>query len=324
MAKSLVRTVLALSLSVAAVTPALAADKIRVGTAAQSLLFVPLDIGMATGAYRALGLDVQKLDFSGAAKLNQGLLAGAADIGLTGSTDFSFQVKGAPTRTVAAIVTSPADLGLSVGNDIRSIADLKGKRIGITQAGTLTYWLAQEFARAQGWGENGVTTVPVGGQSAAQLAAVVTGQVAGVMSHVGLGMELAQQNRGRVLMDANKFAPGFMSNSIVATTALIDSRPDALRRFLKAWFESVSYMMTHENDTVTIGSKATGLPKDLLQAEWHSVGQTFSRDGRITPQQLDQIATAITQIGLVSSKPDLSGYYDPQFLPPAQQTSAAR
>jgi ABC-type nitrate/sulfonate/bicarbonate transport system substrate-binding protein len=321
MSKSRVATVLALSLSLAPATPVLAADTIRVGTAAQGLLFVPLDVGIATGAYGKLGLDVQKLDFSGAAKLNQGMIAGATDIGLTGSTDFSFQVKGAPTRTVAAIVTSPADLGLSVGEDIRSVDDLKGKRVGVTQAGTLTYWLAVEFAHSQGWGEDGITTVPVGGHHADQLAAIVTGQVAGVMSHVELGMELAQQHRGRVLMDASDLVPGFMSNSITASTALIDNHPDVLRRFLKGWFETVAYMLAHEDESMSIASTATGMPKDLLQAEWHLVGHSFSRDGHITPQQMDQIATAITQIGLVSSKPDLSKYYDPQFLPSAQQAS---
>jgi NitT/TauT family transport system substrate-binding protein len=315
------RLATAFSLALLLATPA-GAQSLPVGIAAQSMLFIPLDVGLANGAYAKQGLQVQKLDFSGAGKLNQGMIAGSADIGLTGSTDFSFQVKGAPSKTVAAIVTSPADLGLSVGNSITSIADMKGKRIGVTQPGTLTWWLAQEFARSQGWGDNGVIPVSVGGHNADQVAAILTGQIAGVMSHVELGLELAEQHRGRVLLNASQFVPGFMSNSIIASNALIAHQPEALRRFLAAWFQSVAWMTTHEDGTIQIASQTLGVQPDVLRQEWPATSASFSRDGRITPQQLDQIADAIASIGLVTGKPDLTPYYDPSFLPGAEKRAA--
>lgn len=322
MPKRLVAAAAALSLSITA--PALAADPLRVGTAAQSFMFVPLDVGLANGEYAKLGLDIRKLDFSGAGKLNGGLVAGAVDVGLTGGTDFSFQVKGEQTKTVAGIITSAADFGLSVGNDIHSVADLKGKRIGVSQRGTLTYWMAEEFSRSQGWGPDGVIPTAIGGENSSLAAAILTGQVAAVMFHIEVGMTLEAQHRGRVLLNADRFIPGFMANSITATDKLISERPDVLRRFLQGWFDTVTYMMDHEDATVAAGAKANGLDPELLRQVWRQEKGIWSRDGRISPAQLDQIATAITEIGLVPSKPDLTAYYDPRFLPADPRRAALR
>ncbi len=297
-------------------TPAArAADKIRVGQAAQAFSFAVPEIGTEAGIFQRLGVDCEKIEFSGAAKENQGLIANAADVGLTGSTDFAFEVKGAPHRTVAAIVVYPVNMALSVVNAIKSPDDLKGKRIGVTQSGTLTYWMALEFARTKGWGKDGVIPVPVGGVLANQVAALVTGQVEAVMSDAAVGLTLAQQGRGRLLMTAQDFVPNFAANSIIAHTDFIRDHPDVLKRFLKGWFESVTWLLAHKEESVKIGMKVTGLSKPVMDAEYDEQRQMWSRDGRFSQQQLDQLARAITEIGLVEQKPDLTKFYDPSFLP---------
>ena len=304
--------------------PAHANDTLNVGTAAQSLMFVPLDLGIGAGIYAREGLDVRKTDFSGAAKLNQGLAAGAMDVGLGGGTDFSFQVKGTPTKTVAGIIVSAADFGLTVGPGITSPAQLKGKRIGVSQNGTLTYWMAREFARSQGWGPDGVVPVSVGGENANHIAALLTGSIAESMWHVEIGMTLAQQKRGRVLLNAESFIPGFLANTASASNKLIAEHPDLLRRFLKGWFATVTYMLGHEDATIAAAVQSTGIEAGLLREAYEGETGAWSRTGRISPEQLVQIARAITDMGLVSSQPDLTPYYDPRFLPAEASAKAAR
>ena len=270
---------------------------------------------MAAGIYQKLGLDVQKLEFSGAAKLNQGMLADAADVGATGSTDFAFQVKGTPGKTVGGIVNLPVNMGISVGNNITSVSQLKGKKLGVTQTGTLTYWLAFELARTQGWGKNGIIAVPVGGALANQIASLITGEVDGVVSDVAVGLTLAEQKRGHVLLTAQDYVPNLMANSIIANDSFIAAHPDVLKRFLKGWYDSVTYLLAHKPEAVAGGVKATGLPESVVAAEYDSQKVMWSRDGKISPKQLDQLAVAIHDIGLVDTKPDLTKYYDPRFLP---------
>ena len=295
--------------------PALAADKVRVGAAAQAFSFAPPEIGMEAGIFQKLGIDAEKIEFSGAAKLNQGMLANAADVGLTGSTDFAFSVKGAPTKTVGAIVNVPVNMAVSVLDNVKSVDDLKGKKFGVTQSGTLTYWLANELARVKGWGPNGVTTVPVGGVLANQVASLITGQVDAVVSDAAVGLMLQEQKRGRVLITAQDYTPNLMINSIIAHDDFIKNNPEVLRRFLKGWYETITYLLAHKAEAVKVGMKATGLSEPVMSAEYDEQTGMWSRDGKVSPEQLATLARAITEIGLVDEKPDLSKYYDPRFLP---------
>jgi NitT/TauT family transport system substrate-binding protein len=304
-----------MGLMMALTSSAEAADVVRVGAAAQAYSFSPIEVGVAAGIYQKLGLDVQKLEFSGAAKLNTGMLADAADIGVTGATDFAFQVKGTPAKTVGAIVVKPVNMGISVGDTIKTVADLKGKKFGVTQTGTLTYWMALELARTQGWPASSVTAVPVGGVLATQVASLLTGQVDCIVSDVAVGLTLAEQKRGRVLLTAQDYAPGLVANSIIATDQLIKSNPDVLKRFLKGWYETVAFMATHKDAAVKGGIAATGLAPSVVEDEYDTQKVMWSLDGTISPAELDQLARAIFEIGLVDAKPDLSQYYDPKFLP---------
>jgi NitT/TauT family transport system substrate-binding protein len=292
-----------------------AADVVRVGAAAQAYSFSPIEVGNAAGIYQKLGLDVQKLEFSGAAKLNTGIIADAADVGVTGTTDFAFQVKGTPAKTVGAIVVKPVNMGISVSDNIKTVADLKGKKFGVTNNGTLTYWMAFELARTQGWPASSVTAVPVGGVLATQLASLLTGQVDCIVSDVAVGITLDEQKRGRVLTTLQDYAPGLVANSIIASDKMITTQPDVLKRFLKGWFETVAYMATHKDEAIKGGIAATGLAPAVVADEYETQKIMWSTDGKISPAQLDQLARAITDIGLVDEKPDLSKYYDPRFLP---------
>lgn len=290
-------------------------DKIRVGSAAQAFSFAVPEIGTEAGIFQKLGVDVQNLAFSGAAKLNQGMLANAADVGLTGSTDFAFSVKGSPTKTVGAIVDKPVNMVVATLNNVTSVDQLKGKKIGVTQSGTLTFWLAHALAAKQGWGDDGVITVPVGGVLANQVAALITGQVDAVVSDAAVGLMLSAQKRGHILTTAQDFEPNMMINSIIAHDDFIKSKPDVLRRFLKGWYESVTYLLAHKDVAVKVGMKVTGMSEPVMSAEYDEQTGMWSRDGKISKAQLDQLAQAITDIGLVDDKPDLTKYYDPQFLP---------
>ena len=79
---------------------------------------------------------------------------------------------------MATICESPAFMGISVGSGYsgEGIASLKGKKVGITTAGSLTEWLVQALNLSQGWrGADAAIAVPVGGSPTAAFAALKTG-----------------------------------------------------------------------------------------------------------------------------------------------------
>jgi len=293
-----------------------AADQLRVGYAAQLLAFAgPLYAAEDQGLFRAHGLEVERIEFAGGAKLHQGIVAGAVDIGLAGGTDFSYVLKGAPELVVANIA-SPTNTVLTVTDPaIRTIDDLKGKHIGVTSIGTYTYWLALELARKRGWGPNGVTPVAIGGSVSVWLSALQTGQVAATMGDATVGFAMQQNGQGRVLTTAADFAPDVPANLMFAHTELLTQRPDVMRRFLQAWLEGITWLIDHKPEAVAIGQRITGQNPKVMAAVFDLQKDGWSRDGKITPPQLSATAQALLASGMVNTLPDLTPAYTDAYLP---------
>src|SRR5271155_4113302 len=161
--RQLLATAIALLLAAASTQ---AAETLRVGKPIpDGFDFAILDVGMAKGFYREQNLDIQELVLAGGAKVHQAMVAGSLDIGLASGTDFGFIAKGAPEKGVAAMAGDPINMALVVWNNgqIKTVADLKGKRISVSTIPSLTSWLAQQVALHQGWGVGGVQLVGTGG-----------------------------------------------------------------------------------------------------------------------------------------------------------------
>ena len=115
----------------------------------ESVLYLARDIGI----FKKHGLDLTIVDFTGGSKMTQAMVAGSIDIGVGAGTEMAFVAKGAPMTAICETAGPPSFLSIGVPWDspIRSLDQLKGKRIGVSTAGSLTDWLAKDLARKKGW-----------------------------------------------------------------------------------------------------------------------------------------------------------------------------
>src|ERR1700741_2461206 len=152
-------------------------DQIRLGKAVpNSFAFGAAEVGIEAKIFEQEGLEIEVTSFRGDAQLQQALAAGSIDVGLGSGPGLGFRAKGAPAIGVAAMYGPPANIPLVLPFDtpIRSIADLRGKRIGVTTTGSLTDWLVRELSLQQGWGSDGIKIVALGSIQA-RLAALERG-----------------------------------------------------------------------------------------------------------------------------------------------------
>src|ERR1700675_3909776 len=167
-------TLLAAALAGALVAaPAQAATPLPVGKAVpEAFSFTPLDIGIRKGFFKNNGLDVEGSAFAGDAKLQQAMASDSIDMALGSGPALAFIVKGSPIKGVAAMAGPPLLLAIVVRPEgPKTVAELKGKKVSVSTAGSLTYWLVSETARRQGWGPDGIDIQPMGAMPR-QIAAV--------------------------------------------------------------------------------------------------------------------------------------------------------
>ena len=300
------------------VIPGNTAEKLAVArSSASGFTFDPLNIGIEKGIYAKNGLDVQMSVMEGSAKLHQAMLAGAIDIGLGAGTDIAFLVKGSPETAVGAVMIGAGIYGLVLGpnSQIHTVADLKGKKIGVSTIGSLTQWLVLRLVQQQGWKRDDITMVTVGSNATGQTAALETHQIDAVMGAAALGWQLETQKRGRLLIPASQIVSNFLMNAAFASDKLIAERPDAVRAFLKGWYETVAYMRANRAETVKLARAIDGFAQGVEERNYDAVMPFMSRDGKFPAAGVEAVRGSFVDLGILPSEPDVAKYMTERFLP---------
>ena len=294
-----------------------AEDKLRVGKAIQnSFGFGLLDVGIASGVFKKHDLEIEPVTFSGAAKLQQALTSNDIDLGLSTGQDLGFIVKGLPAMTIAATSNAPVETVMLVGYDspIKAAADLKGKKVAVSNIRGYPSWLTIELSKHQGWGPDGMTLVPTGSQSAS-IAVLKTKQVDAWAGDIGTAIEMEEAHEARILLNFRDYVPPFMNTALYATNALIKSQPDLVRRFVEAWFDNIAWARAHRQETVAFLEPVLNLKPATIDRIYAVLMPTQSTDGRFDPQAMATMRRAVVDLGILDSEPDVAKLYTEEFLP---------
>ncbi len=306
----------ALLLGALGATPASAADSIRVGKAnATAFSFVPLDVGIANGTFAKHGLTVEAASFAGSAKLQQALGANGIDIGLGSGPELAFIVKGNPVLSVGAIAGPPRLLVIIVGKDsaVQTVADLKGKTIGISTAGSLTAWLIQELSRREGWGSDGIKSAALG-EDTAQIAAIRTKQIDGMVIDVGSAYRLEASGDAKIVARFGDMIKDFQINVVYATQALLHDNSQRVREFLAAWYETVAYMRKNKAETIHVVAPVMNVSEAIADKVYDELMPAFSDDGKFNPKALDLLAKSFVDMGVLPQAPDMATLVTEKYL----------
>jgi ABC-type nitrate/sulfonate/bicarbonate transport system substrate-binding protein len=292
-----------------------AAEQLRVGKAVpEAFSFVPLDVGMRKGFFAKNGLEIESIAFTGDARMQQAMASDSLDIALGSGPAMAFIVKGSPIKGVAAMAGPPLLLAIVVRPDgPKTVADLKGKKVSVSTAGSLTYWLVSETSRRQGWGPKGIEIAPMGAMPG-QIAALKRGDIDGAIMDIGNAFELEKRGEGRILVRFTDIKD-FHIHVIFATDKLIAERPDALRGFLKGWFEAIAFMRRNKPETVAIAREVTGKDEAITSRAYDELMPMFSDDGKFHANALATLAKSYVELQLLPQEPDTSKLYTEAFLP---------
>jgi len=292
-------------------------EKLRVGKAIQnSFTFGLLDVGIASGVFAKNGFDIEPATFSGAARLQQALTSNDIDIALSTGQDLAFILKGLPAMTVAAVTNAPRETVMLVRPDggINGPADLKGKKAAVSNIRGYPSWLTIEFSKSQGWGPDGITLIATGSQPAS-MAALKTKQVDAWVGDLGSSIDMEEAGEGKILFNMGDYVPPFMNTAMYATNIMIKNKPQAVRGFVKAWFENIAWAKAHKKETVAALEPVLHLKVATIEQIYDTLMPTQSTDGRFEPKAMATMRHAVVDLGILDTEPDVTKLYTEEFLP---------
>lgn len=292
-------------------------ELIRVGKAqATAWTFLPVDVGIAEGYFAKQGLDIEISSLGGDAKLQQALVADSIDIGLGSGPGMAFAAKGSPAIGVAAYAGAPRNISAIVlaNSPIRNVADLKGKLIAVSTVGSLSEWLAKQMAIQEGWGQDGIRTVPLGAIETS-LAALKAGQIDAMVLSTEVGFVLAEHKQGRIVTAMDRYAPHFITHVVSAQKSMIANKPGLVARFLKGFFAAIAFMKEHREETSAVAERVLQQSPAVVREDYDFEIGMFNDDGRFDPQAVAVLKQSFVDMGTLSDKPSDDVLFTTQFLP---------
>ncbi len=244
------------------------------------------------GFYKKFGLDAELILIVGGPRGAQALIAGDVSLmAMEGQPVISARAQGSDLVLVGGMVNR-LNYILASTPGIKSPKDLKGKRIGISQIGSASYYGV--LLALKHWGldanRDGIIILQLGTQSARVSSMQSGGNDATI---VNPGLSSIMKERGfNVLADFTQLPIPYPNQTIAAREHLVRSDPDLIERALKALITSNAYILNPRNKERVKATLAKYLKLDKLdQAEdhYHSAIKVLPRKPYVDPDGISSM-----------------------------------
>jgi len=304
-------------------------NKITLGVGGKPLLYyLPLTIAERKGFFKEEGLEVEINDFGGGAKSLQALIGGSVDV-VTGAYEHTIrmQAKGQDVRAITELGRFPA-IVIAVKKDkadkVKSAADFKGLKIGVTAPGSSTALTTQYAMVKAGLKPTDAAIIGVG-SGASAVAAMQKGEI-DVISHLDpVIAKLESDGDITVLIDTRTeagtralFGGSNPAATLYTKKDFIDANPVTTQRLVNAFMKSLKWLQTAKPEDV-----AGAVPPEYhlgdkplyIKAVQNSL-ESYSRTGIVPPEGMASVMDMLKQLDpeLKDAKVDLTTTFDDRFV----------
>jgi NitT/TauT family transport system substrate-binding protein len=228
-------------------------SKVKIAVGGKNLLYyLPLTIAEQLGYFKEEGLSVEIVDFAGGSKALQAVVGGSADV-VSGAFEHTINMQFKGQRMSAFVLQGAAPqivLGINPKTmpNFKSVADLKGKKIGVTAPGSSTNVMANFVMAQYGLKPSDVSFVGVGAGSGA-VAAMRSGQIDAI-SNLDPVITLLQRSGDlkivadtRVVSESVKIFGGPMpAGCLYAKQTFIDKNPQTVQAMTNAMVRAAKWI----------------------------------------------------------------------------------
>ena len=208
-------------------------------------------VGKEAGIFERNGLDVDLNFFEGGSRAIQGLLSGGVTILSGGGSPALHSMLGGSDLVIIAGPGNTFPYLLLTSKEITKPAELKGKKLGISQFGTSSDFASRFLLEKFGLKPlEDVALIQVG-SIPARLAALQSGAIQGTLLLPPV-TGIARKMGLTVLANMAELDLPFQQTCIITTRAFIRDRRETVRKFMRAYVESIHYLKTRKPESLKV------------------------------------------------------------------------
>jgi len=275
------------------------ANKLTVGmpTTPPNVVHMPVLVAKDLGLYKKYGIEVDTVALEDGVKVYRAVLSGNLDVGMPpGAVTIVGRSNGAPVKAIVANLPK-FEASMVVRDNIKTMADLKGKRIGIQQPGGFADILSRSVLRTAKIDPKDVNFVTIASED---VPALVADQIDTAILHVEQEM-LAKSKVPSLHAIARMWEvqPKSLYQVMAVTEKTIADKPAALQAFVLANIEATRIMYTDKAKVMPILVKYTGYPEKIISDTYDFLVKECIWDANtgLGPERFNFTANLMTKVG---------------------------
>jgi ABC-type nitrate/sulfonate/bicarbonate transport system substrate-binding protein len=302
------RTVFFSLLVLIILTASVEAARVRVAIPSTTHAVLAFSTSRDKGYYREEGLDVELILMS-APIASRALVSGDVEAATVGGAGLPPVLSGAPLRFVFTTYNRPM-FWLFTKSEIRSVKELKGKKVGVSGIGSGPDSLLRETLRRNGLeGGRDVTILSLG-----VMPTIYGGLQSGIVDAAMLSPPLtfkAEENGFRELIAFTKQDLVELQGSILVREAFLQADPATIEKFIRATYKGFLYIKQNRAGTMQILGRYLQVKEELAAKAYDQVVlPAMTQDGTLNQEMQKKAVEHVLKRLDVKEPPPLSRIFD--------------
>lgn len=286
--------------------------KLKVGSGIDPV-YSPLFVGDKAGIFKANGLDVTITKFAVGTEGVTAITAGQEDAGASAPTAPLLNLdKGGQLVNVGTFSINPTTVKFVTRSSIKTPADLKGKKLGVTNGSSSQYSWGR-YLKVHGINQNEVTFVNIAPPEMVPI--MDRGEIDGFALWEPFPTKAlaTMGNKVHILADGSENNVFIARISLLFGKDFADRNPEVVKRMLKSLIEVNKFIKDKPDEAAEIVANEIKLDKSLVkQAIADSKFDPVMNNDVV--QDYKDTAAWLKGMGKIKGEPDYKAYFRPEYL----------
>jgi len=253
-----------------------AADKITVSYSSRSYAFLPAQVAVAKGFFRDENLEPLLIQMRSQVTV-PALMSGEVHYTLSFGNIIGSAMQGMPFKIIAVLTDKPLH-SIVARPEIKSINDLRGKRIGAQRIGGSDQLAAEAILQAKGLDLKDVQFVTLGGDEPVRVEMLRQGLVDAICTVPPGPVRLTREGYN-ILGGPKDLKIGSPISAVAVTDTRLKNNRDEAKRVLRATLRGLRFMHERKEETIQIMVKWLNQTPEVARDSYDSILPSFSIDG---------------------------------------------
>jgi len=253
-----------------------AADKVIISYSSRSYAFLPAQVAVAKGFYKDENLEPLLIQMRSQVTV-PALMSGEVHYTLSFGNIIGSAMQGMPFKILAVLTDKPLH-SIVARPEIKSINDLRGKRIGSQRIGGSDHLAAEAILQAKGLDLKEVQFMTLGGDEPVRVEMLRKGLVDAICTVPPGPVRLAREGYN-ILGGPKDLKIGSPISAVAVTDTRLKNNRDETKRVLRATLRGLRFMHERKEETIQIMVRWLSQTPDVARDSYDSILPSFSLDG---------------------------------------------